>query len=132
MQGTVASVPLDAAMGEYFILPAGFGDIALNRLSITIYSLSGTYVAPAPIYAGISVHIQNATGTTEVDTVGTTPYVNVSTSSARPVLEVNFDLVRRILFQQNERLVIEAPVIAGAGITASVDCRLRGTRLRLA
>lgn len=131
MQGTSAGVPLDAVIGEYFILPLTFGDLHLSRIKLTLYSLSGAYAAPTPAYDGFSIHVQNTNGTTEVDTIGAERFVNVSTASARPVLEVQIDLHHRILIRQTERIVVEAPILAGAGVTATLACAIRGTRLRI-
>lgn len=127
--GTVTSVPLDAAMGELFTLPAGFGDMLVKFFEVELGALSGSYVAPTPAYEGMRLKVTDPT-TTSVDILGAFRFVHYSTSSARPALTISRDLNRPVLFRQTERIQIDAPILAGAGVTGNVVCRIVGLRLR--
>lgn len=123
------SVPADAQINEFFTLPASFGDILMRSVVASISTFSGAYVAPAPAFDGFSFYIADAS-VAEQDYLGAVRYVHAGTASARPTLVGHIEFLQPRLFRTVERLYVTSPVIAGAGVTVSVTCRIMGLRLR--
>lgn len=128
---SVASVALDATVDENFILPVGFGDLLIQTVRLTISSLSGAYVAPAPAYDGFVCSIGSVVAGDVADLVCARRFVNTLTQTGRPVLDIVYDVVRVVLCRQNERIQVAAPLLAGAGVTGTVSCAVRGIRTRV-
>ena len=132
LQVSLGSVALDAQVTEKFVLPGTFGQLILEHVMFYITGLSAAYVAPAPAYDGVLCEIQSADGSTVIDSVGTSRFVHSGTSSARPTLSAYFDMYNRTIVRQQDRVVVSAPVIAGAGATGTVGIYLRGKRIMTA
>lgn len=130
--GTVTSVPLDAVMNEFFRLPVAFGDLICESVETELHTFSGAYVAPAPAYDGHRISVIDQNVTSVCDWIGTERFVHEATASTRPVLAVWLDLQNKVLVRQNEYINVSAPILAGAGVTATLILRCRGRRLRQA
>lgn len=131
ISASVSSVALDAIVNEIFTMPAGFGDMLIEYVFADIDTLSGAYVAPAPAYDGLNFSIYDSNGAL-ADSIGASRFVNYGTSSTRPYLASTVNPDFRMLIRQNERFHISAPIIAGAGVTATVFFLARGIRLKQA
>jgi len=130
LQASANAVPLDALVNEFYTLPAGFGQLLIRSVGGNVEQLSGAYVAPAPAYDGLSFYLADAAGAT-MDTLAAERFVHSGTSSTRPTLQVVKELVgQRRLMRQSDRLYITAPILAGAGVTGVVVCRLMGLRIQ--
>lgn len=125
-------VAADASLSEFFTLPPGYGDLLIKRAGVIISNFSGAYVAPAPAYDGVRFEIVDSSGSTTYDMLGASRFVHVGTVAARPVLSVVIEFDERCLMGRLDRLYIFAPVLAGAGVTADVSCRLTGVRINSA
>lgn len=132
LRGNLASVALDAQIAEAFILPSGFGQLIIVHCTFSVFSLSGAYVAVAPATEGVQVDVQSADASTTIDSFGSARFVHAGTSSARPTLTASFDLQNVILMRQQDRILVSAPVLAGAGVTGTVQLYLRGRRIMTA
>lgn len=128
LAATVTSVAADAAIAERFTLPSTFGDLLIYAVESEIGAFSGAYVAPAPAYDGSRFRLIDGALAT-IDFLGSARFVHYSTASARPMLTSWLDLQNTTVLRGNEELLISAPVLAGAGVTVTVVCRLRGLRL---
>lgn len=129
LRATLASVALDAQVAEAFVLPVGFGQLLINAAAFFITSLSGAYVAVAPATEGCQMDVQSADASTTIDFVGSARFVHGGTASTRPTLVASFDLQNIVLMRQQDRILVSAPIIAGAGVTGTVGLYLRGRRI---
>jgi len=129
---TATTVPVDAAVSEFFTLPAGYGDLLIIGMNAAISSLSGAYVPPTPLRDGPWFTITDSQGITTLDSLGSVEWTHASTSATRPLLVANIELFRPRVLLLGERLYITSPIIGGAGVTASVQCRLTGQRINTA
>lgn len=130
LTGSSAAVPADAAISENFRLPAGFGDLALESAEASIAGFSGAYVAPAPAFDGARLGITDSVAATVQDIVGSTRFVNAGTASGRPELYTVVELFHLTIFRQAELMNVAVAILAGAGVTVSVNLRIRGVRLK--
>lgn len=130
LRAAVSSVALDASVLEFFTLPVGFGQLLVESIEGLVTSLSGAYVAPAPAFDGMEFTVQSADASTTIDLLGAVRFVHAGTASARPTLVAQLDLQRRTIVRQNDRFVLSAPVIAGAGVTGTVALYVRGERIQ--
>lgn len=127
---TVTGVALDATVLEFFRLPTNFGDLLIRTLMCDVTALSGAYVAPAPAFDGALFAVYDPNSF--VDCLAAVRWVNYSTASARPQLAATFEFQHPALVRQNELIAVQMPIMAGAGVTGSVDLFVRGVRLRQA
>lgn len=132
LEASSASVALDAIVFETFRLPTGFGQLIVKAATCLIGSLSGAYAAPAPAYDGIELYVLSSDLSTRIDLIGSVRFVNSGTISARPQLTIWIDLNNHVLVRQSDRFAIQAPVLAGAGVTGTVALRVRGRRIQTA
>lgn len=132
LNGTVATVALDATVSETFVLPSGFGALLIYRCRFSISQLSGAYVAVAPAFDGIQGSVVSTDGAGLFDLLMNERFVVTGTQSARPVLTTFKELFRPALMRQSEQVNISAPIIAGAGVTGTVSCALMGQRIQTA
>lgn len=128
LKNDATTVAADAQINEFFTLPVGFGNLLIREVVGTISTFSGAYVAPAPAYDGFSFYIANA-AVAEQDYLGAVRYVHAGTVSARPTLVAGIEFVHSRLLRQDERFYVTSPIIAGAGVTVTVTCRLLGVRI---
>lgn len=128
LSGTSSAVPVDASVQEFFTLPTGFGDFVCEAFEVACTGLSGTYVAPTPPFDGFGVGVLQDNA--RVDFLGAGRFTNQSTASARPNFELVVDLQNHVLVRQTERVDVNVPIIAGAGITAAITFRMRGVRMK--
>lgn len=126
--GTKTLEAVDAAWGEYFYLPDGFGHMLIQHLDFIVSSMSGVYVAPAPAYDGLYAYIMGSDEVTLQDSIGSGRFVNIGGTATTPQLCVSFEYYSFPLLRQGERVAMAAPPIGGAGVTATVACRVRGIR----
>lgn len=126
----VTGVAVDAPVAENFVLPTGFGDLYVDMVNASLSALSGAYVAPAPAFDGFNFGILSSDAATQQDYLGDARWTNVSTSSARPIFAATVDPNQRTIYRQGELLIVTAPIIAGAGVTATITVLMRGLRLR--
>lgn len=132
LSGSVSAVAIDAAVGETFQLPEGFGQLLVERMFVSIDTLSGAYVAPAPAYDGVAVYLVDSSINTAIDTLYTMRFVNTSTQTTRPALTTCVEFWTPVLVRQREAFQVNAPILAGAGITARVVLRATGRRIMVA
>lgn len=125
----VAAVALDAGVAEAFILPNGFGQLLVSRISADVLSFSGAYVAPAPAFDGAQIQIQSQDGSTRIDNLGSSRFVHIGTVSARPWLSAYIEYLRYALVRQADRFVVVLPILAGAGVTGTVRFAVTGVRI---
>lgn len=130
LYGASAAVAVDAGSSERFELPAGFGDLALHAVMAQVGSLSGAYAAQVPPYEGVKWTIGDSAATTNVDFLGSVRMVDVGTQSTRPVFCVGIELFRPTILRQREQLTISMPIIGAGAVTATVECFVRGVRLK--
>lgn len=124
---SVTLVPADAAINERFSLPGGFGDLALHYAECTLSAFSGAYVAPAPAYDGAKIGIIDSQQVSNIDSIGAGRFVHYSS----PVtLIAAVELYRRTVFRLADQMICSAPIVAGAGVTVTLTCRVRGIRLK--
>jgi len=128
--GTVTTVAADAQINERFILPVGFGDLWIRALKAVVFSFSGAYVAPAPAYDGLGMGIIDSAEAATADELLAERFVHSGTSSTRPTLSISKELFSYRIFRQAERAYVQAPILAGAGVTVSVQCFLMGLRTK--
>lgn len=132
---SVPTIALDAQVNEFFQLPTGFGDILIRRIVGTVGTFSGAYVAPAPAFDGLHFYITDDQGGTTYDFLGSARFVHMGTTSARPVLNAYLEHFERTLLRgsgMRERLYIQAPILAGAGVTGTIVCNIMGQRINTA
>jgi len=129
MRGAVSSVAFDAAIVEAFVFPAGFGQLLVENIQAIITGFSGAYVAPAPAFDGCNFDIQSQDATTTIDFLGSSRFVHIGTASGRPTLAAFIDCQRRTVIRQSDRIIVGAPVLAGAGVTGNVILYVRGERI---
>lgn len=132
LRAGVASVPLDAMVAETFFLPVGFGQLHIKFVGVLLGLFTGTYVAPAPAYDGAEVYILSSDLSTRIDGIGAKNWTNVGTITARPQLSCSFDMQNFVLMRQSDRITITAPIMAGAGITGTLQVTIRGRRMMTA
>lgn len=128
--GSSVTVPVDASVAEIFILPTAprFGQLFAEFVEVVVGTLSGTYVAVAPATEGAEIAVVGGDGTSRIDGCGSARFVNVGTVSARPQLVASWDLQNGLLIRQQDQIIVGAPVIGGAGVTATVSLFIRGIR----
>lgn len=130
LKASEASIAVDAVINRTYTLPAGFGDLLMETWEAELHTLSGAYVAPAPNFDGFRLASTSTAASTDADILGSRQWVNEGTVSARPELTTFVDLHNKVLIRQDETLVLRAPIIGGAGVTATIAIRIRGLRLR--
>lgn len=131
MDVAVAAVAVDAQSAEIFTLPSGFGDLWMEHINVQVSGLSGDQVASTD-KDGMRIRILSSDATQVVDSVGSVRFVGAGGTAARPNLNAYIELYRFCLVRQGEQIQCIVPVLAGAGVTATVTCSVRGIRMKQA
>lgn len=132
LQVSVTSVAIDAAVSENFRVPASIGDVLVEQLQAFVGGFSADYLNPDPQNDGFNIVVTSSDAATVQDIIGSGRATRVGGSAAlRPTLVYTVDLNNPTIVRTNELISITLPILAGAGATATVSCRVRGLRLRL-
>lgn len=132
LEGNALTVAADAQINQAFTLPVGFGNLLIRSISATLEDLSGAYVAVAPATEGTWLYLADSRAITIVDSLAHLRLVNFGTATARPKLGATIEFYSRRLMRRDEQLFIRMPILAGAGVTVSIVCRMMGLRTQTA
>lgn len=106
--GTLADVG-GAAMGETFLLPAGFGDCALMSVHAIVQTVDVGPVAAPTVPNGVRFMITNVDGSTYADPVGCAPWYRCFDGTNSVLYQAVVDPDALVLWKQGERLTMNAP-----------------------
>lgn len=127
-QGLVSDVAI-AAISETFVLPTGFGDVAIMSCTFSILSV-GTVPVTATAPRGITARISSSDGSTAVDILGTSPwYATGGVAAAFDRFEATVDPDSLTLWRQAELLTVNAPEM-DAGATGDLLAIVKCVRVR--
>jgi len=131
LEGSALTVAADAQINEAFTLPAGFGSLLIRSLSASLEDLSGAYVAVAPATESTWLYLSDSRAITIVDSLAHLRLRNFGTATARPKLGATVEFQTSRLMRRDEQIFIRMPIMAGAGVTVSIICRVMGTRIEV-
>jgi len=122
--GATANV-VDGDYGEIYTLPAGFGDLFIERAFVTVSGIAT--LATTPELLGVAVSIVDA-ATSTLDWIGMARWQAYLTAGVCAY----FDLTRQnVLFRQNEQAVVQSREMdTNASPTGDLRLYVTGIRLR--
>lgn len=125
--GTSSTVAIDAQVAETFFFPQEVGDVMVYAARAFTGAFSGAYVAPQLAPPAISLDVVSQDLATYIDTIGAEPAQGRRTAQVAVIAQ--FNPFFGVLVRRNERLIVVAPVMAGAGVTANWVLEVRALRL---
>lgn len=104
LQATTADTAI-ADFGDFFLLPAGLGDVALIELYVEAVSLTAVPALAIP-WMGVRAGIFGPDASFFVDIIGVQPWYRTTTATA---VAAYFSPDPLVLWRQNERLHLKGP-----------------------